>query len=151
MTAINNLIKRLQKIDPVEMIMDVLKELEADLIDMNVDQLRLRGITSEGIKISSYAPYRPYTIQIKQIEGTLTNNNPDIVNLRDTEKFQDGFFLKYGKDFVEFWSRDSKTGKLAFQYGANIFGLTKENIRKISIEEIKPRLQEKYKQAVLAA
>lgn len=117
-------------------------EDEAFICDMNSEnQLFEKGITREGIKINSYAPYSKNTIAVKITKGQPTNR----VTLRDTEEFHASFVV-YADDtkfFID--AKDWKTNKLVEKYGEEIFGLTDENINELIWEYIYPALMNKVR------
>ena len=117
-------------------------EDEAFICDMNSEnQLFEKGITREGIKINSYAPYSKNTIAVKITKGQPTNR----VTLRDTGEFHASFVV-YADDtkfFID--AKDWKTNKLGEKYGEEIFGLTDENINELIWEYIYPALMSKVR------
>lgn len=117
-------------------------EDEAFICDMNSEnQLFEKGITREGIKINSYAPYSKNTIAVKIAKGQPTNR----VTLRDTGEFHASFAV-YADDtkfFID--AKDWKTNKLGEKYGEEIFGLTDENINELIWEYIYPALMNKVR------
>lgn len=117
-------------------------EDEAFICDMNSEnQLFEKGITREGIKINSYAPYSKNTIAVKITKGQPTNR----VTLRDTGEFHTSFVV-YADDtkfFID--AKDWKTNKLGEKYGEEIFGLTDENINELIWEYIYPALMNKVR------
>lgn len=117
-------------------------EDEASICDMNSEnQLFEKGITREGIKINSYAPYSKNTIAVKIAKGQPTNR----VTLRDTGEFHASFvvYTDDTKFFID--AKDWKTNKLSEKYGEEIFGLTDENINELIWEYIYPALMNKVR------
>ena len=117
-------------------------EDEAFICDMNSEnQLFEKGITREGIKINSYAPYSKNTIAVKIAKGQPTNR----VTLRDTGEFHASFvvYTDDTKFFID--AKDWKTNKLGKKYGEEIFGLTDENINELIWEYIYPALMNKVR------
>lgn len=117
-------------------------EDEAFICDMNSEnQLFEKGITREGIKINSYAPYSKNTIAVKIAKGQPTNR----VTLRDTGEFHASFvvYTDDTKFFID--AKDWKTNKLGEKYGEEIFGLTDENINELIWEYIYPALMNKVR------
>jgi len=125
---------RIKNFDVISLMPKIIKDLETTITDMNRDQLEA-GFDSTGTKISSYHPYADSTIISKAEKGTLTNNNPDIVNLHDEGGFYDGMFLFDMERGIAIDSRDSKTDDLRKAFDDSILGLTKE-----SLIELKPFL-----------
>lgn len=117
-------------------------EDEAFICDMNSEnQLFEKGITREGIKINSYAPYSKNTIAVKIAKGQPTNR----VTLKDTGEFHASFvvYTDDTKFFID--AKDWKTNKLGEKYGEEIFGLTDENINELIWEYIYPALMNKVR------
>lgn len=118
-------------------------ENEAIIVDMNVeDQLYEKGITSENIRIDSYAPYAPLTLIIKRAKHQPTNR----VTLRDEGDFHSSFYLDFTDDSFTIRARDEKAKQLEFAYGSSIFGLTPENREELTEYYLRPALLAKLKQ-----
>lgn len=119
-------------------VLNELRNQEALIVDMNAEeQLFEHGMTNEGVKIDSYAPYASYTVEVKKAKGQPT----DRVTLRDTGAFESSFkLIKKGHGF-EIIATDEKADELAFQYGSDIFGLTDENMNEIKEQFIRPRIE----------
>lgn len=118
-------------------IQNIIYENEAFIIDMNAEeQLFEQGINRLGISISDYAPYSPYTIQIKEQKGQPTNR----VTLRDEGDFESSFFLQVSDKQFEIKAGDFKTEELIKKYGRQILGLTYENISQLIWSYIYPDL-----------
>lgn len=107
----------------VEIIYQVIKDNEDDVIDLNIDQME-EGIDSEGELIRP--AYSPMTISIKKKKGQPYK----IVTLKDKGDFHESVFLIYTGDSIKFTADDSKTKKLRGKYGQVIFGLNKSSLRK---------------------
>jgi len=108
-----------------KILMKHLKGLEDEIIDLNTQQLQERGETSDGVKIASYRPYRPYTVTRKRSLGQPTGK----VTLYDEGDFQGGFDVRFGNDWFAIFSNDDKADALERKYGKEIFGLTEESKR----------------------
>ena len=120
----------------------IIKQNETTILDLNrQEQLYKKGIDSLGLELK---PYAVFTIEIKQMLG----QPYDRTTLNYSGSFYDGFFLKYDKNnfTLEFNSTDEKTPELIGKYRENIFGLTRENQRKLNYEIIKPELDKYIKQ-----
>jgi len=118
-------------------IQNIIYENEAFIIDMNAEeQLFEQGINRLGVNISDYAPYSPYTIEIKQQKGQPT----DRVTLRDEGDFESSFFLQVSDKKFEIKAGDFKTEDLIKKYGRQILGLTNENISQLIWDYIYPDL-----------
>ena len=125
-----------------KMIQKIIKEHEAEIIDMNAqEQLFESGENSLGVSIASYAPYSPITIEIKKMKGQPTNR----VTLRDEGDFESSFYLVISDNQFEIKASDWKTEELVKKYGSSILGLTKENIASLSWDYIYPELMDTLK------
>lgn len=123
----------------------IIQENEAFIVNMNSeDQLYDQGIRRDGVHISDYAPYAPYTIEIKKAKGQPYNR----VTLQDEGDFHRSFFVEVGNDRFEIKAADFKTEKLIREYGAEIMGLTQENIKELIWSYIFPNLQQKSKEVI---
>lgn len=139
MKRITDLIGRLKNLEAgfIQTIQRVLEENETIILEMNSeDQLFEKGMRRDGVHIDSYAPYAPYTIQIKREKGQPF----DRVTLRDEGDFESSFFLNITNTGFEIKASDWKTEELTFSYGAEILGLTDENLTELLREYILPEL-----------
>lgn len=130
-----------------------IKSHEAEIIDLNIAQHREQGVNSAGQLMSNYAPYTPLSVFLKGIAGTLTSNNPDIINLHDTGEFHERMelFKSGNKNEYEISSTDVKTDELEEKYSSgknSIFGLTNENMDYINFRLILPDIEEELFQKV---
>lgn len=87
------------------------------------DQLFEKGIAGDGIKLSSFAPYSPTTINIKKLKGQKTS----VVTLRDTGRFHEKFKIKGLKNHYTTDSKTPYTKELIEKYDKEIMQLTPEN------------------------
>lgn len=118
-------------------IQNIIWDNEALIVDMNAEeQLFEQGINRLGVDISDYAPYSPYTIEIKEQKGQPTNR----VTLRDEGDFESSFFLQVNDRQFEIKAGDFKTEDLIKKYGRQILGLTDENISELIWSYIYPEL-----------
>ena len=116
---------------------------EAIIIDMNVeDQLFEKGITSNNVRIDSYAPYAPLTLAIKKAKNQPTSR----VTLRDEGDFHSSFYLEFTDDSFTIKASDEKAEYLEFAYGSDIFGLTPENREELTEYYLRPALLAKLKE-----
>jgi len=124
-------INKLKNWDVYEEIDKSLKKNEAEIVDMNILQHTEKGVYNTGIEINSVFEYAPLTIELKRASGTLTNNNPEIINLNDSGDYHNGYNIKrLNKKAWDIESTDSKADELDdnFNSGKNeIRGLTDEN------------------------
>ena len=126
-------------------IQNILLENEAYIIDMNAtEQLFEQGINNLGVPIDDYAPYTPYTIQIKQEKGQPTNR----VTLHDEGDFSGSFYMEVGNEKFEIKAGDFKTHDLMKKYGRQILGLTNENIKQLIWQYIYPDIIEQRKKLI---
>lgn len=118
---------------------------ERVIIELNVDkQLFEDGINRDGISIDSYQPYHPITVRYK-----FRKRQPyDRVTLRDSGDFHKSF--KVIADDLEFmiYADDWKLSELLNKYGANILGLTDENLQIVVWEYIYPAILSKLRQMI---
>lgn len=118
-------------------IQNIIWENEAYIVDMNAEeQLFEQGINRLGVDIMDYAPYSPYTIEIKEMKGQPTNR----VTLRDEGNFESSFYLQVSDKQFEIKASDFKTEELIKKYGRQILGLTDENIASLKWDYIYPDL-----------
>jgi hypothetical protein len=123
----------------------IVKDNESFICDMNAEQqLFEQGVNRLGVKISDYAPYSPYTIEIKKMKGQPT----DRVTLRDTGDFHESFYITVGNDRFEIKASDWKTEKLMKKYGRGILGLTQENLAELIWQYIYPELLKTAKETI---
>ena len=112
---------------------------EEIIVEMNAEkQLYNMGITSLGIDINSFAPYKEFTIKKKKEKGQPT----DRVTLRDTEDFHKSFFVDAKEEEFEIKAGDWKTERLILRYGDEIMGLTGENLTTLIWQHIYPYICE---------
>lgn len=124
----------------------LIQEFEPEICDMNSEnQLYERGVNNLGVEIMDYMPYRPKTIEIKEIKGQPT----DRVTLRDEGDFHGSFFLQIYADKFEIRASDEKTEWLIKKYGRQILGLTPDNQAELAGEYIYPELLTKARQIIL--
>ena len=127
----------------VEYVKEELLDNEAIIIDMNVeDQLFEKGITSNNVRIDSYAPYAPLTLAIKKAKNQPTSR----VTLRDEGNFHSSFYLEFTDDSFTIKANDEKAEYLEFAYGNDIFGLTPENREELTEYYLRPALLAKLKE-----
>lgn len=139
MDKIANLISRLKGLESSiqTTIAQVIKANEGVIIDMNTqEQLYEQGVNSDNVEISSYQPYTPFTVSIKQGKGQPTGR----VTLRDEGDFYSGWYIEFMPDGFKLGSSDSKADKLGKKYGYQIFGLTDANLDELTIQYILPEL-----------
>lgn len=123
----------------------IVKDNESFICDMNAEQqLYEQGVNRLGVKLSDFAPYSPYTIEIKKMKGQPT----DRVTLRDTGDFHESFYIEVGNDRFEIRASDWKAEKLMKKYGRGILGLTQENLAELIWQYIYPELLKTAKETI---
>lgn len=126
-------------------VLEAVRQYEHVILDMNADQqLFQQGINRLGVSIWDYAPYHPITIQMKQAEGLPANR----VTLFQEGDFYESMFIEYGADEFTISAGDYKTTKLKNKYGAQILGLTQENITTLRDEYIMPYMRDKLRELI---
>ena len=137
MEIIKDKIKALSVVqrDLDQLVIDLLKPYEPEIIDLNIEEQLQRGIDATGQPITP--GYRPLTISIKRQKGQPTNR----VTLRDEGDFHESFKVRFGPKFFAIYATDEKAEKLERKYGKDIFGLTDQNLQEV-IELLRPELEE---------
>lgn len=118
-----------------EIILDLVKDIEHIILDMNIEQLEKHGIDGEGIELPEYTDL---TKIIKRSKGQITEH----VTLKDEGDFHESFFIIYKDKEFTIYSDDIKTNKLINKYGIQIFGLIAKNMEEM-IDLIRPELLQK--------
>lgn len=117
--------KNIIKLQEGKILKDVLRNtsLQQDIIDLNRDdQLYDKGIRADG---QSLGEYHAITIGKKIEKG----QRYDHVTLKDTGEFYESFKIKNNENEIIITADAEKPdGNLAFIYGKQILGLTKENL-----------------------
>lgn len=134
-------IAQLKKLTPEFMekeILKIVKQHEADLVDLNVQQM-LSGIRADGSEIAP--EYSPITVAYKK----LRNQPSDRVTLKDSGDFQRYMFADVNHFPIIFDSQDWKTDRLVKKYGEQIFGLTEANKKEFSEHEIRNDVEALFK------
>jgi hypothetical protein len=110
----------------------VTKQVLDEIIRLNTEhQLEEQGIDSIGRELGDYSPY---TMIIKRLKGQRT----DHITLKDTGEFYDSFTATVNNTEIILGAdglKDDGTD-LFREYGAEVLGLTEENIQYI-IEDVK--------------
>lgn len=121
-----------------------IEDNQSEIIDLNVSQLYDEGMTRLGVKIWDYAPYSPYTQQVKEELG----QPYDRVTLRDTGAFHESFTLRIDQDGFDITAMDPKTGMLVEKYGPEIFGLTDQNLSYIATWIVYPDIMKQIRNKI---
>lgn len=128
-----------------QMLGEIIMDNEKAIVDtIRNTQLYRRGINGRGVKIMSYAPYRPRTIKAKLRKGQPTTR----VTLRDTGKFHKSMFLVVDDDGFYVTSDSELTPILISKYGDNIFRLTDENFTKIVRQKLRTELVKRIRKTI---
>lgn len=109
-----------------------------------VNQLYMRGINGEGVKIMDYQPYKESTIERKKRKGQPTTR----VTLRDKGDFHEMIVPTIEGKYLKITSLDEKTNMLVDKYGKDIFTLTNDNLKRILDVHVRPILQKKLRDAL---
>ena len=124
-----------------EIIMD---NEEAIVNTVRNTQLYRRGINGRGVKIMSYAPYKPRTIKAKIRKGQPYTR----VTLRDSGEFHKSMFLVVDDDGFYITSDNKLTPILTKKYGDAIFRLTDDNFTKIIRQKIRRELVKRIQKTI---
>lgn len=136
MNKIKKILENLRTFDLSESIEKSIEENEDLIIDENIAQVRDYGIDGSSQSISAENPYTEFTIQAKAEKGTLTSNNPSIVNLEDEVNYHNKKKLIKNGNSHDIESLDEKNDDLVKKYGEEInqledsrlYGIVKETI-----------------------
>lgn len=146
-TSLRNLYYRLRAFrdNLPDMLEEIVKEKEDVIVSAIADdQLYRRGINGMGVKIMSYAPYRPRTIKKKLKKGQPTTR----VTLRDTGKFHGMMRVVFDSEGFYVTSDDVKTEFLTAKYGETIFRLADYNLNRILRVHIRREFVKRLKKAI---
>jgi len=83
-------------------IIELIKELEEVVLQLNKNQLKEQGVDSEGHELGEY---RPLTISIRSAYGLQT----DYIDLSFEGDYQDSFAIEYGQTEFTIIATDPKT------------------------------------------
>jgi len=138
MVTVNNLLKRIEKVNVDEVIHQTLEETKEFTADLQVMQ-QLKGITADGTPMPDYSPV--------SVEFYGKPDGP--ILLRETGAFQSAIFVRVNADTRTFYSTDNKTEMLERRYGKrgyDIFGLS-EKFANEDRQHIEPVLFSNMKKA----
>lgn len=136
MNKVEQILLNLRKFDLQKSIEKSIEDNKDLILDQNIEQVRDYGIDGSGVSISVENPYTDFTIQLKAEAGTLTNNNPSIVNLEDEGSYHNKKeLIKKGDNYI-IESKDEKNNDLVDKYGEaineiedkRVYGVIKETI-----------------------
>lgn len=112
--------------DSDRIILDLVRNHELFILVMNVDEQLYKGIDANGEKM--FPPYAESTKRKKRRK----NDPTDRVTLLDEGTFYESFFIEYSDDSFTILSDDNKQVYLIGKYGEDIFGLTPENVKRLT-------------------
>jgi len=137
---IDELINKLDKIEPWNLLMPIIKDSESDIIKINQDQLK-EAKKSDGTTTKAYKPrYLAYKMTLPTYTAS---PNADLFNKGDSYK---GMFVKVLDDGIEIGTT-SKEKQLESRDGKEIFGIIDENKKKLG-EVWTPKLVESMKRFI---
>lgn len=142
MGTIAALRKGLDKLDIPTEIEAIIIRTSPDIIKLNTDnpdsgQL-IHGKNSLGIEISPGYYLLTYSIEKEDLNPLPGFGVPD---LKLTGAFYAGFKVDVEKGYFTISSTDEKADMLESKYGIEIYGLTKENLTKYSLNVFYPQLK----------
>ena len=122
--TINDMYQRALYIELDELFVEVVSETEKVILDLNKKQLFENGDDSEGRGLT---PYRSlvYADEKNKMNRLPGFGSPDLFY---TGAFYSRFYLDIDMSGFAPYSGDEKTAMLVEKYGAEIFGVTKENL-----------------------
>lgn len=125
--AVQNVIDSLQSFekDREQILMNLVKDHNNEVLQMNVDQL-FSGIDADGKAISP--AYAASTIKAKKRKGDPYNR----VTTRDEGNHHESIFSTYRSDEFELDAADPVKKYLVRKYGEKLYGLTEENIERLT-------------------
>lgn len=118
-----------------QIVLDLIKDIEKEVIKMNVDDQLFQGVNSKGQKITP--PYTPAYRKRKERRGLVA----DRVTTRLEGDYHDSFFITYHDDSFDLDAKDLKKRYLERMYSIDLYGLTDANKKKLG-NMLLPRLIE---------
>lgn len=131
--------KNLKKINLIKAYKECMKELEPEIIDLNLSQLEV-GKDSSGSLLPEYA--NADYAAAKKAQGSKSGNHYDLKLEGD---FWEAFFGKLEGEDMRIESRDIKRDELVALTSIEIFGLTKENLNKFINDSFYPLFMDKLR------
>lgn len=139
MGVISDKIKQLTDFDVNKNVRKTILDYSHIICDMNTQsQLFEKGENADGVPIASFAPYAPFTIEMKKIK----NQPYDRVTLRDEGDFYESFSVRADIDKFDITASNWKTADLKRGYGDNIMGLNAENRHELALRYVLPDLKQ---------
>ena len=136
MNAFHLLSQRLQSLNLIREIEDILNEMDEKVVTLVQGQLA-EGRRGDGLLLP---PYKESTKLIKQMNNTILMG--DRIALIDTGEFWKGFFATTYKGGIEVDSKDWKRDMLVERYGEEVFQVARDSLETL-VEEMLPSLQKK--------
>lgn len=133
MTTIAEMMRRVERLNMTELVIEGMEQHPDELADMNRKQMD-EGVLKTGAPITP--EYTPLTKFLKAEKGQPF----DRVTLQDTGSFKSRMFLKIEGESFDFDSDDSKAGQLKSKYGDEIFGLTDEHKQEAWQDLVQPEV-----------
>jgi len=134
--------RRLKSANLEKAVLEIVREHEAQVIDLNLLQLD-SGTDNAGKPLDP--PYR----SAKYADFKLTLNPKGVVDLKLTGDFWDGFFLSADQYPITFGSADIKAPELEAKYGKEIFGLDKTSMEALNKGIVLPELRARIRKVLL--
>ena len=135
MSTLSETVKRLNKFDFEKALLKVYGSTKITniILDLNTDeQLGKKGIDSKG---NSLPDYSPNTLPFKQGKSGFAGITSHMTLFGEGD-FHESFILDASSFPLFIEATDPKTNDLAFRYGEDIFGLTKESIQELKEQTI---------------
>lgn len=122
------------------LVMDSLRETKSAYLELNVDQLK-RGIRRDGNRIGRYKDPDGYYARKKARQNPLPGQGfVDLIHYGD---FSEQLDVDVSARAFRHLSRDEKDEKLTQDYGDQIYGLTVENRKAYTRENMRPVMRNK--------
>lgn len=125
---LENAVERILKIksESKQILIDSLKELEPQILDLQIEQTTEKGEDATGKELPG--PYADFTIEMKKSKG----QRYDIITLYDEGDFHRSKELQFNDEGFEIVATDWKTDELISAWGEAIMGIQKVNLIAIS-------------------
>ena len=152
MATVSGFLDKVKNVDVKSLTKAVIQENERQIINLNrKDQIFDKGIDSEGKVLGNYSPSTQAFYDKDDPNDPMGSDKRAYsrFNLFWTGQSYYGF-RAYMKGLKMFITTNSRGRKLLIENGgANVFGLTTENDRKVNWEIIAPKLNEKIRKILL--
>lgn len=136
MNAFHLLSQRLQSLNLIREIEDILNEMDEKVVTLVQSQLA-EGRRGDGLLLP---PYRESTKLIKKLNNTILMG--ERIALIDTGDFWKGFFATAYNGGIEVDSKEWKRDMLVERYGEPIFQLAPDSLESL-VEDLFPKLQKR--------